>query len=973
MSALQIGVALQPNLKYKITDVLGMGGFGTTYLAWFDSLKRNVAIKEYYPSRWCYRNGNIVHPISQHSQLYERFKNSFLEEAKQLAQFTNDNIIRITDVFAENNTAYFVMEYVEGQTLQQLVRSKGNLSQRESIKIIKQIGGALEIINEKAILHRDVKPANIIINKEGKAILIDFGAAREIVDTDVEQTAIFSEGYAAPEQYSRTGKKGSHIDVYGLGATLYYSLTGQIPTSARLRIMSTLLPPNELNNGISKDLSDTVMKSMEMEVENRFPNISKFLYQLSTLRIIEPVGEQTKFTQLQEEAFKNIREFLVNKEDKIFVLTGVANSGKSLLISRINDEVKRLLKHSVLITIGSRLAEKQTFELGLSFRSIYSYIYDLNDTEIQNIENGTIDENIIDEFSETEDYLPHYPLKANEDALETVYTLDDAQLLADLNVDDELAVFGSGKMLTDFINFTQVQLSNGRKVIFIGDDKEIIRGEETLSLSQSLLEKKFQVAVKYFNLSKPVYKGIPKIFADNALTLTEAISKNLFNNLWLTKDSINVYMPSASEIEGFYSTYASMRDKIFITYSHKQVFNANVQIRKSVNKGIVIEKGDRMLMSNTIYVMLNGVGHNIYSGEFGEVLSCSPDLESIRQKVKKIDVLLLFRRVQIHFPRLGISPNLLILDSYLNSDSKEISKEERIAMMLVAKRKYKEANPDKKLYKANTKFLLKDNEYFNVALIKYGYAITNHKAQGWKWNEVMLDCETDQGKENETYFRWLYTGLKASKEKLYLLNVPKITPYIHLACVEAVNAFDEYMSSSFLKVNIPSYIVTPEVEEKARLYNFPLDKPALIRLFAYNLSQFELESVKFLNVEHKQYQELYSISDAKNNLIKLQFSYDNSGKISIPQPLPNNEATKELVTKLYFRNIDFSLIVDESFIKTFIVLLKEKLRQKNINLWNVATHNYNLELTLKRTTELLVANVFYTKEGFFYHNKIDKV
>ena len=166
---------------YRIIDVLGQGGFGITYLALQVKLNRKVAIKEFFMKDLCNRDddGSHVSVGSAGSKdLVERFKQKFLKEAGLIASFDNANIIRIHDVFEENGTAYYVMEYLEGKSLKALVDESGALPEDVAVKYIRQVAEALKEVHENNLLHLDVKPANIMLDKKGNAVLIDFGISK---------------------------------------------------------------------------------------------------------------------------------------------------------------------------------------------------------------------------------------------------------------------------------------------------------------------------------------------------------------------------------------------------------------------------------------------------------------------------------------------------------------------------------------------------------------------------------------------------------------------------------------------------------------------------------------------------------------------------------------------------------------------------------------------------------------------------
>ena len=258
------------NGKYRIIDVLGQGGFGITYLALQVKLNRKVAIKEFFMKEHCNRDENssfVSVPSVGSRELVERFKQKFLKEAGLIASFDNANIIRIHDVFEENGTAYYVMEYLEGKSLKALVDESGALPEDVAVKYIRQVAGALKEVHENNLLHLDVKPANIMLDKKGNAVLIDFGISKHYDEAGHQTSSAgvgISEGYAPIEQYEAGALKTFTpvTDIYALGATLFFLLTGARPPKASY-INDEGLPP------MPEALSVTVRKAVESAMQPR--------------------------------------------------------------------------------------------------------------------------------------------------------------------------------------------------------------------------------------------------------------------------------------------------------------------------------------------------------------------------------------------------------------------------------------------------------------------------------------------------------------------------------------------------------------------------------------------------------------------------------------------------------------------------------------------------------------------------------
>jgi serine/threonine protein kinase len=310
----------QLNNKYIIKKVLGQGGFGITYLAEDTLLDIEVCIKELFISGSSTRGSNMT-VLTQNMKefTFADFKERFIQEAKQLARFNHPNIVRVIEFFEANNTAYVVMEYIAGQTLKDKVAFGGPLSADVSQKIIESILDAVEVVHKAGMLHRDIKPDNLIIGSEGRIVLIDFGSARAYSDEKtIAQTAMVSPGYAPLEQYNPNARKGTFTDIYSIGATFYFMLTGEKPLNVTERYTERQKAPHEINPSVSMQVSSAVMLAMEMKAEDRFQNVADFrlgLKQLATVK--KPVkkakstNDQVETTQQRIETKKTIAENVI--------------------------------------------------------------------------------------------------------------------------------------------------------------------------------------------------------------------------------------------------------------------------------------------------------------------------------------------------------------------------------------------------------------------------------------------------------------------------------------------------------------------------------------------------------------------------------------------------------------------------------------------------------------------------------------
>jgi serine/threonine protein kinase len=260
--------------RFIVEKVIGQGGFGITYRV-FDK-KRSISrcVKELFVSGSSTRSADqTVFSMPIHGFSFGEMVMRFIQEAEMLSMFNHPNIVDVRGVFQENGTAYMVLEYVEGYSIGSCLKDGEIFSAQDCLFIIFEVLKALELVHENNLLHRDIKPDNILVTQEGRVVLIDFGSARQFSGMVSNHTAILSNGYAPLEQYSEISEKTTALDIYALGATMYHMLTGFRPIAAPQRLSSELDMPNKLNPTIDPVLSSIVMLCLELKPEDRLQSV----------------------------------------------------------------------------------------------------------------------------------------------------------------------------------------------------------------------------------------------------------------------------------------------------------------------------------------------------------------------------------------------------------------------------------------------------------------------------------------------------------------------------------------------------------------------------------------------------------------------------------------------------------------------------------------------------------------------------
>lgn len=284
-----INMQLKPNStlqggKYRILRHISSGGFGNTYEGVHTMMDVRLAIKEFFPRMFCYRDettANVKFTTQTNGELMEKLRKKFNEEAVAVFKMKHDNIVRVTDVFEENGTAYYVMEFVDGTSLQDMVKERGPLSETEALGYIRQVADALQYVHSLNRLHLDIKPGNIMVDGVGKALLIDFGASKHYDAESGENTStlmgVNTQGYAPIEQTTRGFTSFSPAtDIYALGATMYKLLTGITPPDANMLMLEEdELQPLPMN--ITAATREMVRRAMSLKRKDRPQSIGELM------------------------------------------------------------------------------------------------------------------------------------------------------------------------------------------------------------------------------------------------------------------------------------------------------------------------------------------------------------------------------------------------------------------------------------------------------------------------------------------------------------------------------------------------------------------------------------------------------------------------------------------------------------------------------------------------------------------------
>ena len=269
--------------RYTVEGVLGQGGFGITYLGMDELHKKKVAIKEFFPQGIVTRNieyeDTVTVTLVGEKENYDKGKERFLKEAQTMAMFSKDKgIVKALDFFEINNTAYIVMEYLEGVTLKQYLRENKRIDAEDLVELLVPLIEALDEIHSQGLIHRDISPDNIMVLPDGRIKLMDFGAARDYTEFGEKSLSIvLKPGYAPPEQYQTHGVQGPWTDIYALCATMYKCITGENPPDAIDRLVDDHLKKiSAFGISVSPQIEKAIIKGMSVAAKDRYQNVGDF-------------------------------------------------------------------------------------------------------------------------------------------------------------------------------------------------------------------------------------------------------------------------------------------------------------------------------------------------------------------------------------------------------------------------------------------------------------------------------------------------------------------------------------------------------------------------------------------------------------------------------------------------------------------------------------------------------------------------
>jgi hypothetical protein len=684
-------------------------------------------------------------------------------------------------------------------------------------------------------------------------------------------------------------------------------------------------------------------------------------------------------SQGQEEALIKLESFL-NSPERAFMLKGYAGSGKTTILKGLVEYLGAINKDFALMAPTGRAAKVIREKTGQEAFTIHKGIYSFEDLE---------------EVQDGDSFFYSYKIKNNEDIAGKIFIIDEASMLSDAKSEGEFFRFGSSFLLTDLINYTRVNQPNANtKIIFVGDPCQLppVNDNSSKAFEASYLKEKFNLTTVETEMKEVQRQGSESGIVKAASKVRKSVTAGFFNDFNLMDNGIDILNPPYGTFLQKWEEAAS--PKIIITYKNKTCLDLNLQIRnKRFGNAIsAIQKSDIVIMGG------NNYKKGIFNGEFAVVNWVSDNVISRTIPIKGKDpVTLTWRDVELLFPDAESSNKIVtgkVIENFLYGDN-YLTPEETQAL-------YVDFTMRNKGLKAKTeefKDAISKDEFFNCLKLKYGYAVTCHKAQGGEWDNVftiwdydnrekfncMIDKQVASGKQNAGFYRWAYTAITRASKTLYALNPPMFNSYSSMAFVDfqVQDSLNELTGGQ-----IQSEVISLDNELLYQLREFNLldENEALQDHFIKIRHAVRKQYIEVVNWEkigyeirytfiregekavfNTYYNGKYEFRNAISPMLKLSpYSNFNTAITEIIKQLPNisisRNTSETIINKIEFDN---DLEEEFPFLRNLFDDLIYLFKDSGIIIDKIEHQSYKDRYTFKSNNEVVVLDFEYRKNGSF--------
>ncbi len=695
--------------------------------------------------------------------------------------------------------------------------------------------------------------------------------------------------------------------------------------------------------------------------------------------------QHINLTNDQRHALEKLQTFL-ESDERVFILQGYAGSGKTTLLKGLVEYLKSLEKKYQLMAPTGRAAKVINQKTGFESTTIHKGIYSFE--ELQEIKQGE-DENDVS-------FLYQYKIRNNPEVHDLVLIVDEASMVSDIMSQGEFFRFGSGHLLRDLMTYGRIQeATTSSKIIFIGDPAQLppIGMNFSPALDSTYLSETYKVSVSQVEMKEVKRQDANNGILISATKIRQCLTSGYFNEFDLRENNRDIFNPAYQD---YIETYKAEQDqKIIICYKNKTALDLNRAIRREkFGDDLPIQAYDIVIIGGNNYPL------GIMNGEFAVVSEASPSVESREvsfyiEKGKTKTVRLTWREISLVLPDENNQPktiNGFILENYLYGDN-YLKPEEQRALYI----DFKNRHPKLKKGTEEFKEAIINDKYFNCILLKYGYAVTCHKAQGGEWANAFIfwdkgvkdnfnfyESEHDRtGKTNSEFYRWAYTAVTRASKKLFCINPPYFSSFtgMNFIDVNVQQAFNELTGKSNPTTEININEVLPELQ-KFGLSDAPLTIQDHFIHRWYNLRKHYIDIVGW---ERKGYEIRYVFQrEGRTAAFKYWVNNQNIFKSNF-QKLPaqtNSDELFETIIKILenastvvvnrnsaegiLTQIEFDVAIEEEkpFLKTlFDVISMELSNGENIS--NIQHLDYRERYTIEKNGKSCIIDFEYDKAGFF--------
>lgn len=644
----------------------------------------------------------------------------------------------------------------------------------------------------------------------------------------------------------------------------------------------------------------------------------------------------------QSSAIQKIEDFLTSQTN-CFLLKGYAGTGKTFLMQGLVKYFKSVGRQFTLMAPTGRAAMVIGDKTKTDAYTIHKSIYNLDELE-----------------DDDHTFKFRYKLNLNEDSVNTVYIIDESSMISDVYNEDEFFVFGSGYLLKDLFSFVDFKYRTDAKIIFIGDNAQLppVGMSFSPALDNDYLLKHYQVSTDEFEMKQIQRQKDGSGILTIATALRTCLEKDEFNRFEIGKYA-DTNSHTSEEFDSVYFQTVNNQiseNTIVITHSNKQAHDYNIAIReKFFPNQTDVQGGDVLINTKNNY----NYPVDFYNGQFLKVIETSQITESktirfYKRGGEKAEVNFVFRDIIAELTDVKGQKhqvNCKLIDNFLKSDLPRLTQNEQQALYVDFKNRHPNLKPRTKEFKE----AIKADKYFNAMQVKYGYAITCHKAQGGEWENAFVNFQVYMRILSRGFFRWAYTGITRAKKNLFAVNAQSYSPLSEFiiqptATIGTAPAKQYYVPSDFFEREIPLEFSQPFLKAK----------------YVELTEKLKDQDIQ-ITVSHLQWVERYTFTRGANS-VTIDLNYGGKGftggnKIINTSDQEFAQFVRQKITEpLIF---EFAYNPEKEFQKELFDLLKEETTEEEIPITNISNENYCDRYFLKTDASCAYLDCIYNGQGIY--------